>query len=130
MFKQYMKGKFTGWLLMVSLAALLSGCAGCPGENDAGGMFYGRWVDQAIQLNYLEIERDGTFVMGAGPVPIHTGIWQMVDNEISFKLEVPGMEEIVFAGGRIEGNRLILHTVGPGGTVGGPGSVEMIYVRR
>ena len=36
MFKQYVKGKFTGWLLMASLAAILSGCAGCPGENDAG----------------------------------------------------------------------------------------------
>lgn len=84
---------------------------------------YGTWSAQGIPHNYLEIRKDGTFAMYAlGPgieMPLHTGTWEMVGNEISF--EVMG---IVFMEGRVEGNRIIA-------LMGGPlAPVEIIYARR
>ncbi|MCD5401320.1 hypothetical protein LR013_01820 [candidate division NPL-UPA2 bacterium] len=64
MLRQYVKGKFTMWLLVVSLA-LLSGCAGCPGGNDARQMFFDRQTGviaedffAPVGLNVLKTEEE------------------------------------------------------------------------
>ena len=85
---------------------------------------YGTWSAQGIPHNYLEIRKDGTFAMYAlGPgieMPLHTGIWQMVGNEISFRLA----GGLVVGVGRVENNRIIVH-------MGTPfDHVEIIYARR
>ena len=104
--------------LMV-IALIIGGVAmGCLDGIQEDGI-YGMWVAENIPENRLEIKRDGTFAMLAGPVPIHTGTWEMVGNEISF--EVMG---IVFMEGRVEGNRIIA-------LMGGPlAPVEIVYARR
>ncbi|MCL0065009.1 DUF2116 family Zn-ribbon domain-containing protein [Dehalococcoidia bacterium] len=85
-----------GLVGLVVIALIVGGLA--IGWEDG---IYGTWVDQDNPENYLEIRRDGTFVVSERGIRVATGTWEINGDVIRF--EIWGMT----VEGRIEGDKII-----------------------